>query len=736
MALFRKRGGNDAEGPASDLSDAEIGDKAFSNPPSDLSSPEQQAVRIAIGAATRTGSELSDADIGDKAFSNPPNDLNDAEKSTARTAIGAGTSSFDGTYSALTGQPTIPASLSDAEIGDKAFSNPPNNLNDAEKSTAREAIGAGTSSFDGDNAFVDASETGGTLTLIRSGGTNPLDVAITGAGGAFELKPVGTRQTITFASTLVATGITPPALDPDEVLYLRITVPDEGEPPHYHIMRGATYAALTVAAAGDAPSGTRWERAGPVTAGVIAVQKNAAGELLIASADHSGSDGWMEAYTVSLGAGGSLGMIPLGSANYDVTTGNQLVAEGPGQMPIDMSGVDPAKDIIGVKVDYASGDSTFDDVRLVDARELLAENAGVMLSAAQQSRPTLGGNAAVTGPSVWLSIDSDGHLAVTTGGVTTDPMPITVWRFGRATAVAPNPPGTDGGTLNRVRVQGRNYNLPGASVLSAVKMNLQDVTAAVISTDYSGTHFKPTLAGARWNRGGFTLDGDKVVIPHDGLFQIHSEILMTSTSGNNTIFTRYRIERDGAVIGASASEGSDYVRGSSSQNESVIEHDDWHILMAGDKLLVDFRGLASAPSYAVTGARSFLVLIGFQAPQASRTPSAHQRYIGWSAAQNPTAQEFGTFASETDDTLAVPALPAAFATAGGAFLVIAVPKDQGVPTGFYRSGNPINVIGSWVRVNDWMPQGSGSHYVYATEVAQSATSLAGASYRIEYGGTV
>ena len=46
-------------------------------------------------AGIETGAEVnpSDSDIGDKAFSNPPSDLTDTEKSTVRTRIGAGTSS-------------------------------------------------------------------------------------------------------------------------------------------------------------------------------------------------------------------------------------------------------------------------------------------------------------------------------------------------------------------------------------------------------------------------------------------------------------------------------------------------------------------------------------------------------------------------------------------------------------------------------------------------------------------
>ena len=111
--------------------DTQIGDKAFSNPPT-LTTSEQGAVRTAIGAGdgditgvtagtnltgggtsgTVTVNGPSDTEIGDKAFSNPPSNLTTSEQTAVRTAIGAGTGG-GGT------------DLTDTEIGDKAFSNPP-----------------------------------------------------------------------------------------------------------------------------------------------------------------------------------------------------------------------------------------------------------------------------------------------------------------------------------------------------------------------------------------------------------------------------------------------------------------------------------------------------------------------------------------------------------------------------------------------------------------------------------
>lgn len=71
-----------AGGGGTSLTNSEIGDKAFSNPPSDLTNDEKTIVRNAI--------DLSDAEIGDKAFSNPPSDLIAEEKRSVRVAIGTG----------------------------------------------------------------------------------------------------------------------------------------------------------------------------------------------------------------------------------------------------------------------------------------------------------------------------------------------------------------------------------------------------------------------------------------------------------------------------------------------------------------------------------------------------------------------------------------------------------------------------------------------------------------------
>ena len=131
--------------------DAQIGDRAFSNPPTDLTDAEKTAARNAIGAGTTSGTGgeenvqsdwnvtdtnsdafilnkptiptlPTDSQIGDKAFSNPPTDLDDAEQANVRTNIG----------------------LTNSNIGVLAFRNPPSNLTSTQQTAVRTAIGAGT----------------------------------------------------------------------------------------------------------------------------------------------------------------------------------------------------------------------------------------------------------------------------------------------------------------------------------------------------------------------------------------------------------------------------------------------------------------------------------------------------------------------------------------------------------------------------------------------------------------
>ena len=134
------------------VNDASIGDRAFSNPPSDLSDAEKTAARNAIGAGTGGGQTLTDAQIGDKAFSNPPSDLDTTEQAAVRTAIAAG------------------AALTDAQIGDRAFSNPPSDLDATEQGAVREAIGV-------ENLDVETQATRGEKLAIQNAGSTSTRLA-------------------------------------------------------------------------------------------------------------------------------------------------------------------------------------------------------------------------------------------------------------------------------------------------------------------------------------------------------------------------------------------------------------------------------------------------------------------------------------------------------------------------------------------------------------------------------
>ena len=147
------------------LTDTEIGDKAFSNPPNDLTDTEKSAVRTAIGAGTGSGTGglstvSTDATItGDGSSSSPlsiANPFTDADE-TKLDGIAAGaevnvqpdwgeTDTSSDAY--IDNKPTL-QNLTDTEVGDKAFSNPPNDLTDTEKTAVRTAIGAGTGSGTG-----------------------------------------------------------------------------------------------------------------------------------------------------------------------------------------------------------------------------------------------------------------------------------------------------------------------------------------------------------------------------------------------------------------------------------------------------------------------------------------------------------------------------------------------------------------------------------------------------------
>ena len=109
----------------------------------------------------------TDSQIGDKAFSNPPTDLDDAEKANVRTNIG----------------------LTNSNIGVLAFRNPPGNLTTTQQTAVRTAIGAGTGGGGGSTSFAGLSDTpaalgsAGQFIRVNSAGTALEFVAAPGGGG-------------------------------------------------------------------------------------------------------------------------------------------------------------------------------------------------------------------------------------------------------------------------------------------------------------------------------------------------------------------------------------------------------------------------------------------------------------------------------------------------------------------------------------------------------------------------
>ena len=198
--------------------DATIGDIAFKNPPSNLNNTQKAAVRSAIDAGTSSGGGGGLAEVttdstltGDGTSSdalkvaNPFTDDDETKLDGIATGAEVNVKSdwnatsgdaeilnkpdiFSGAYSDLTGAPTIPTvparagaftaafqtklegidaganvNPTDAQIGDKAFSNPPSDLTDDEKALVRTRIGAGTGSGGGGSA-IKVEDEGTTLT--------------------------------------------------------------------------------------------------------------------------------------------------------------------------------------------------------------------------------------------------------------------------------------------------------------------------------------------------------------------------------------------------------------------------------------------------------------------------------------------------------------------------------------------------------------------------------------------
>lgn len=119
-------------------------------------------LRYHVGFGAAPGGALTDSEIGDKAFRNPPGNLSDQEKAAARVAIGAVTATMGGhdetarmdaararvlaeaaQRSAVAAQRTADGKAdarTGAEFGARAFQNPPGNLDAAQKAAVRAAI--------------------------------------------------------------------------------------------------------------------------------------------------------------------------------------------------------------------------------------------------------------------------------------------------------------------------------------------------------------------------------------------------------------------------------------------------------------------------------------------------------------------------------------------------------------------------------------------------------------------
>ena len=118
----------------------------------------------------------TDSQIGDKAFSNPPSDLTSDEQSSVRTAIGAGASGFSGSYDDLTNKPTIPDNVTDLSDTPSALGTSGQVLQVNSGATALEFVtpSAGSSNV---GAFTDLSDTpsalgtAGQIVQVNSGAT-------------------------------------------------------------------------------------------------------------------------------------------------------------------------------------------------------------------------------------------------------------------------------------------------------------------------------------------------------------------------------------------------------------------------------------------------------------------------------------------------------------------------------------------------------------------------------------
>ena len=117
---------------------------------------------------------------------------------------------------------------------------------------------------------------------------------------------------------------------------------------------------------------------------------------------------------------GQLVLEEIGSAAFDVTSGNQYTAESDGETAIDVSDVVDA-DILTVQVLYAGAESA--DMHWFTGADM---HRNVAAGDAADGRAVYALVAA--GITLRLGIDSDGHLLVSNLTAGQDPMPLTLWR--------------------------------------------------------------------------------------------------------------------------------------------------------------------------------------------------------------------------------------------------------------------------------------------------------------------
>ena len=120
-----------------------------------------------------------------------------------------------------------------------------------------------------------------------------------------------------------------------------------------------------------------------------------------------------------------------------------------------------------------------------------------------------------------------------------------------------------------------------------------------------------------------------------------------------------------------------------------------------------------------------LALVAFQIPAPRVAPTGHKRYVGWSAAAQPTLTEFNAGEEFDGDVLTIPS------TSQDGFLWFAIPADVDSPTAAYFDGNTRSVLQAFdQRTNiETDPDGTANsgdevdHKVWSTFASQRADIL-------------